>query len=191
MCRELPAWQGGHSAGGGRGHGRGRLRGRVDSRHGGTAGVSVAALYYHFPSKHDLLREFLDEAYDVVARPHRPAHGRREGPVAQLEEIVGTMIWSNMHDDVRAAGGLRRLPASTPGSTRPTARDRSEAQGAARPRRRRRERRRCCEELQDHRPREAARAIVTLAQSTVGVLPRDRTARSTRSSSCTRASPSP
>ena len=30
------------------------------------AGVSVAALYYHFPSKLDLLREFLHEAHDVV-----------------------------------------------------------------------------------------------------------------------------
>lgn len=32
------------------------------------AGVSVAALYYHFPSKHDLLYEFLGEAYDVILR---------------------------------------------------------------------------------------------------------------------------
>ena len=31
-----------------------------------AAGVSVAALYYHFPSKLDLLREFLHEAHDIV-----------------------------------------------------------------------------------------------------------------------------
>lgn len=30
------------------------------------ANVSVAALYYHFPSKLDLLREFLDEAHEVI-----------------------------------------------------------------------------------------------------------------------------
>ena len=40
------------------------------------AGVSVAALYYHFPSKHDLLREFLDEAWDVtLARIDRRLQG--------------------------------------------------------------------------------------------------------------------
>ena len=30
------------------------------------AGVSVAALYHHFPSKLGLLTEFLDEAYDIT-----------------------------------------------------------------------------------------------------------------------------
>ena len=42
------------------------------------AGVSVAALYYHFPSKHDLLREFLDEAWEVsLARIDRRLRARR------------------------------------------------------------------------------------------------------------------
>lgn len=63
------------------------------------AGVSVAALYYHFPSKHDLLNEFLDEAYDVILR----RVDRRllaAGPtVAQrLDELVGTLIASYVHD---------------------------------------------------------------------------------------------
>src|SRR4051794_15049213 len=62
------------------------------------AGVSVAALYYHFPSKHDLLREFLDEAYDVILARIERRLERVRGPVAQLEEVVGTIIWSNMHD---------------------------------------------------------------------------------------------
>ena len=64
------------------------------------AGVSVAALYYHFPSKHDLLREFLDEAWDVtLARIDRRLQGVRDTPVARLDEIVGTLIASFLHDD--------------------------------------------------------------------------------------------
>ncbi len=64
-----------------------------------AAGVSVAALYYHFPSKLDLLREFLDEAHDVViervAREIEVA-----GPTARhkLDAAVASVIWSNIHD---------------------------------------------------------------------------------------------
>ena len=44
------------------------------------AGVSVAALYHHFPSKLGLLSEFLDEAYDItLARLDRRLDGRRGG----------------------------------------------------------------------------------------------------------------
>lgn len=63
------------------------------------AGVSVAALYYHFPSKLDLLREFLDEAYEVtISRIDRRL--TRTGPTApeRLDEIVGTLIASHLHD---------------------------------------------------------------------------------------------
>lgn len=64
------------------------------------AGVSVAALYYHFPSKHDLLREFLDEAYDVlVARLERRLADADPCPFAQLDEAVATLIASYLHDD--------------------------------------------------------------------------------------------
>ncbi len=66
----------------------------------GRAGVSVAALYYHFPSKHDLLREFLDEAYDVtLARLDRRLQAA--GPVAvdRLDAVVGTLIASHLHDE--------------------------------------------------------------------------------------------
>src|SRR6476646_7230294 len=63
------------------------------------AGVTVAALYHHFPSKLALLREFLDEAYDVtLARIHRRLDGV-EGPTARLESAVGTLVWSPLHDD--------------------------------------------------------------------------------------------
>ena len=63
------------------------------------AGVSVAALYYHFPSKLDLLREFLDEAYDVtLARIERRLAAVGDDPAARLDEIVGTLIWSHLHD---------------------------------------------------------------------------------------------
>lgn len=64
------------------------------------AGVSVAAVYYHFPSKLHLLREFLDEAYDVIlARLDRRL--LRAGPTAgeRLDEAVGTLIASYLHDE--------------------------------------------------------------------------------------------
>lgn len=64
------------------------------------AGVSVAALYYHFPSKHDLLREFLDEAYDVLlARLERRLADADPDPWAQLDEAVSTLIASYLHDE--------------------------------------------------------------------------------------------
>jgi AcrR family transcriptional regulator len=64
------------------------------------ADVSVAALYYHFPSKLDLLREFLDEAYDVtMARIERRLVSAGDKAAARLDVIVGTIIWSHLHDD--------------------------------------------------------------------------------------------
>lgn len=64
------------------------------------SGVSVAAIYYHFPSKHDMLREFLDEAYDItLARIRRRMAAADASPVAQLDEIVSTLIASHLHDD--------------------------------------------------------------------------------------------
>jgi AcrR family transcriptional regulator len=133
------------------------------------AGVSVAALYYHFPSKHDLLREFLDEALDVsLARIERRV-ARHPTPLAQLEEVVGTIIWSNLHDDF--ARRAAQVVSSEHTRLRPPERAAIEvkrkalldlvegvvragvAQGT----------------FTTDEPREAARAIVTLAQSTVGV----------------------
>jgi AcrR family transcriptional regulator len=62
------------------------------------SGVSVAALYHHFPSKLGLLREFLDEAYAVtLARIERRLEGVT-GPVARLESVVGTLVWTHLHD---------------------------------------------------------------------------------------------
>ena len=64
------------------------------------AGVSVAALYYHFPSKLDLLREFLDEAYDLVlSRLDRRLAAADPAPPAQLDELVATLVASHLHDD--------------------------------------------------------------------------------------------
>jgi AcrR family transcriptional regulator len=63
------------------------------------AGVSVAALYHHFPSKLGLLQEFLDEAYDVtLARIERRLDGV-EGAVDRLENVVATLAWTHLHDD--------------------------------------------------------------------------------------------
>jgi AcrR family transcriptional regulator len=64
------------------------------------AGVTVAALYYHFPSKLDLLREFLHEAHDVVlTRLEREIRDAGENPRAQLDAAVSTLIASNLHDE--------------------------------------------------------------------------------------------
>lgn len=64
------------------------------------AGVSVAALYYHFPSKLDLLREFLDEAWNVtLARLDRRLEAAGTDPTARLDAIVATLIASHLHDE--------------------------------------------------------------------------------------------
>jgi AcrR family transcriptional regulator len=64
------------------------------------AGVSVAALYYHFPSKSDLLREFLDEAWEVsLDRLQRQLRLAGDDPFAQLDVLVATIIAGNIHDD--------------------------------------------------------------------------------------------
>lgn len=64
------------------------------------AGVSVAALYYHFPSKHDLLYEFLGEAYDVILRRvDRRLDGVEPAATARLDEMVATLIASYVHDE--------------------------------------------------------------------------------------------
>jgi AcrR family transcriptional regulator len=65
----------------------------------GAAGVSVAALYYHFPSKLDLLREFLTEAHDVVlARLARQVSEAGGEPRARLDTAVSALIWSSLHN---------------------------------------------------------------------------------------------
>jgi AcrR family transcriptional regulator len=64
------------------------------------AGVSVAALYYHFPSKNDLLREFVEEAYAVVlARIRRRLDAVGESPADRLDDVVGTLVASVVHDE--------------------------------------------------------------------------------------------
>lgn len=64
------------------------------------AGVSVAALYHHFPSKLELLSEFLDEAYDVLlSRLLRRLADADRSPEAQLDELVATIIASYLHNE--------------------------------------------------------------------------------------------
>ena len=66
----------------------------------GRAGVSVAALYHHFPSKLELLREFLDEAHEVtLTRLDRRLAAADPAPGAQLDELVATLIATHLHDE--------------------------------------------------------------------------------------------
>lgn len=83
-----------------------------------AAGVSVAALYYHFPSKLDVLREFLQEAHHIVLDRLLLAIADTEAdPRARLDVAVATILWSNLHDEwARKAGHVawrehRRLEA--------------------------------------------------------------------------------
>jgi AcrR family transcriptional regulator len=133
------------------------------------AGVSVAALYHHFPSKVELLREFLDEAYDVTMRRllRRMAEAEQT-PTAQLDELIGTLIASSLHND------FARLAANVAFH---------EYTRLAPPERKKmdRKRRRVLElatsvieagvatgEFGASDPKEAARAALTLASSLVG-----------------------
>lgn len=74
------------------------------------AGVSVAALYYHFPSKLALLSEFLEEAYDVILRRiDRRLAGAAPDPASQLDELVATLIASYTHDEFALRASLVAL----------------------------------------------------------------------------------
>ncbi|HET9610991.1 MAG TPA: TetR/AcrR family transcriptional regulator [Acidimicrobiales bacterium] len=134
------------------------------------AGVSVAALYYHFPSKRDLLREFLEESHDVVlARIDRHLRdlGPAAGPVARLDEIVGTLVASLVHDEFAQLAAnvawrehIRLDPAARAGIDGKRRRlldlvADTVADGVA------------AGEMAAAEPREAARAIVTLATTIV------------------------
>jgi AcrR family transcriptional regulator len=133
------------------------------------ANVSVAALYYHFPSKLGLLREFLDDAYDVtLARLERRLEGI-EDPRARLDSVVATLVWTHVHDDfaqLAANVALREYTRLDPPDLaaieikRKALLDVVEgvvAEGIA------------SGEFATPEPRESARAIVTLATSLVGV----------------------
>jgi len=64
------------------------------------AGVSVAAIYYHFPSKHDLLREFLDDAWRVALdRLDRRLVAVPDDPATRLDVIVATLVASQNRDE--------------------------------------------------------------------------------------------
>lgn len=134
----------------------------------GRAGVSVAALYHHFPSKLDLLREFLEDAYDVVlARVDRRLSGAAPTAPARLDEIVATLVASLLHNEfARLAANVAwrehtRLPPpdrSSIDEKRHRLLDLVEAvvaDGVA------------SGDFTVDEPREAARAIVTLATSLV------------------------
>lgn len=74
------------------------------------AGVSVAALYYHFPSKRELLGEFLDEAYDVIERRlDRRVDVQSADPAARLDQLVATLIASYTHDEFAVRASLVAL----------------------------------------------------------------------------------
>ena len=132
------------------------------------AGVSVAALYYHFPSKLDLLREFIDEAYEIVlTRIERRLALVGPTSTARLDEVVGTLVASVLHDDFAqlAANVAWREHTRLPPPERRSIDDRRArlldlvagivAEGVA------------SGELTTAEPREAARAIITLSTTLV------------------------
>ena len=130
------------------------------------AGVSVAALYYHFPSKLDLLREFLDEAYEVtITRINRRLDRVGDDAETRLDVVVGTLIWSHLHDgfaQLASNVAFREYTRLNPPERAAIEVRRKElldlVEGIVR-------------ELGTSEPREAARAIVTLATSLVEPVP--------------------
>lgn len=130
------------------------------------AGVSVAALYYHFPSKLDLLREFLDEAYDVtLARLDRRLAAAGEDPAARLDEVVSTLIWSHLHDQFAQLASnvaFREYTRLNPPERAAIEVKRKALLDLVES---------IVEELGSREPREAARAIITLATSLVEPFP--------------------
>jgi AcrR family transcriptional regulator len=133
------------------------------------AGVSVAALYHHFPSKLGLLTEFLDEAYDItLSRLDRRLDGV-EGAADRLGTAVATLIWTHLHDEFAQMASIvafreyvRLEPADRAAVEvrRKALLDRFESivdEGVAEG----------TFEVDD--PRETARAVVTLSSSLVGV----------------------
>jgi AcrR family transcriptional regulator len=135
------------------------------------AGVSVAALYHHFPSKLGLLREFLDEAYAVtLARIERRLEGV-ERSVARLESVVATLVWTHLHDafaqqaSVVAIREYTRLDAPDRAAIEVQRKalldvvERILRDGVA------------TGDFHVDEPRETARAIVSLTTSLVGVFP--------------------
>ena len=78
------------------------------------AGVSVAALYYHFPSKSDLLREFLDEAWEVsLARLQRQLRLAGDDPVRPARHARGD-DHRRQHPRRLRQAGVQRRPARLP-----------------------------------------------------------------------------
>lgn len=126
------------------------------------AGVSVAALYYHFPSKHDLLREFLDEAYDVtLARIDRRLVAVGSDPSDRLDSLVSTLIWSHLHDEFAQLASnvaFREYTRLNPPDRAAIEVKRKALLDLVEG---------LCEDLGSSSPREAARAIVTLSTSLV------------------------
>ena len=155
----------------------------------GAAGVSVAALYYHFPSKLDLLREFLHEAHDVVlARLERRIERRRRRPPRRASTPPSrpssprtcTTVWARRAAQVawREIGRLdepdQRAIAAKREAMVDAHRGRSSPTRSAPP-----------------EPTEVARAVLTLCISVVDPISGRRSGRWTRSSSSTSASPPP
>ena len=99
------------------------------------AGVSVAAIYYHFPSKHDLLREFLDEAWrialDRIDRRLRAVDDDPFGPARRDRRHADRLPDPRR---VRPAGVDRRPARAHPAQPARAGGDRAAATAAARPR---------------------------------------------------------
>ena len=134
------------------------------------AGVSVAALYHHFPSKLGLLREFLDEAYDVtLARIERRLDGVDRSRGAARERRRQRSSGRTCTTSSRSRRRSSRC-ASTRGSTPPErAAIEVKREGAARPRRGHPARTACSSgDFRTDEPREAARRSSASRTSLVG-----------------------
>jgi AcrR family transcriptional regulator len=73
------------------------------------AGLSPAALYHHFASKHDLLATIMDRGIEELLRRTRAARDTADGPVATLRSIVDAHVRFHLEDQRAVLLGASEL----------------------------------------------------------------------------------
>ncbi|GAB2996664.1 TetR/AcrR family transcriptional regulator [Amycolatopsis acidiphila] len=73
------------------------------------AGLSPAALYHHFASKHDVLATLMDRGIEELLRRTRAAREAAEGPVATLLSIVDAHVRFHLEDQRAVLLGVSEL----------------------------------------------------------------------------------
>lgn len=73
------------------------------------AGLSPAALYHHFASKHDVLATIMDRGIEELLRRTRAARDAADGPAATLRSIVDAHVRFHLEDQRAVLLGASEL----------------------------------------------------------------------------------